>query len=117
MFYLRDIPPISTGGPDIREPRIYYGEETSNYVIVKGGTPEFDYPKGKDNIYAPYDGTGGVPIGGILRRNLFAWHFGDLNLLLSRYITGASLIMIRRDIQEQARAIAPFLASTTIRIW
>ncbi|MGB8073645.1 MAG: UPF0182 family protein, partial [Pseudolabrys sp.] len=65
LFYLRDIPPISTGGPDIREPRIYYGEETSNYVIVKGGTPEFDYPKGKDNIYVPYDGTGGVPIGGI----------------------------------------------------
>jgi uncharacterized membrane protein (UPF0182 family) len=109
LFYLRDIPPISTGGPDIREPRIYYGEETSNYVIVKGGTPEFDYPKGKDNIYVPYNGTGGVPIGGILRRNLFAWHFGDLNLLLSRYITGASRIMIRRDIQEQARAIAPFL--------
>ncbi|MGA7086571.1 MAG: UPF0182 family protein, partial [Pseudolabrys sp.] len=109
LFYLRDIPPISTGGPDIREPRIYYGEETSNYVIVKGGTPEFDYPKGKDNIYVPYDGTGGVPIGGILRRNLFAWHFGDLNLLLSRYITGASRIMIRRDIQEQARSIAPFL--------
>ena len=109
LFYLRDIPPISTGGPDIREPRIYYGEETSNYVIVKGSTPEFDYPKGKDNIYAAYDGTGGVPIGGILRRNLFAWHFGDLNLLLSSYITGASRIMIRRDIQEQARAIAPFL--------
>ena len=109
LFYLRDIPPISTGGPDIREPRIYYGEETSNYVIVKGSTPEFDYPKGKDNIYATYDGTGGVPIGGILRRNLFAWHFGDLNLLLSSYITGASRIMIRRDIQEQARAIAPFL--------
>ena len=109
LFYLRDIPPISTGGPDIREPRIYYGEETGNYVIVKGGTPEFDYPKGKDNIYAAYDGTGGVPIGGILRRNLFAWHFGDLNLLLSSYITGASRIMIRRDIQERARAIAPFL--------
>ena len=109
LFYLRDIPPISTGGPDIREPRIYYGEETNNYVIVKGGTPEFDYPKGKDNIYAAYDGTGGVPIGGILRKNLFAWHFGDINLLLSSYITNASRIMIRRDIQEQARAIAPFL--------
>ena len=109
LFYLRDIPPISTGGPDIREPRIYYGQETSNYVIVKGSTPEFDYPKGKDNIYAAYDGTGGIPIGGILRKNLFAWHFGDLNLLLSSYITGASRIMIRRDIQERARAIAPFL--------
>ena len=61
--YLRDIPPVATGGPEIREPRIYYGEETDNYVMVKGSTPEFDYPKGKDNVYAAYDGTGGVPGG------------------------------------------------------
>ena len=109
VFYLRDIPPISTGGPEIREPRIYYGEETDTYVLVKGSTPEFDYPKGKDNIYATYDGTGGIPIGGILRKNLFAWYFGDINLLLSSYITGESRIMIRRDIRERVRTIAPFL--------
>jgi len=110
VFYLRDIPPVSTGGPEIREPRIYYGEETNSYVIVRGSTPEFDYPKGKENIYAAYDGTGGVPIGGILRKNLFAWHFGDINLLLSSYITDDSRIMIHRDIQEQVRAITPFLS-------
>jgi uncharacterized protein len=110
VFYLRDIPPVSTGGPEIREPRIYYGEETNSYVIVRGSTPEFDYPKGKDNIYAAYGGTGGVPIGGILRKNLFAWHFGDINLLLSSYITDDSRIMIRRDIQEQVRTITPFLS-------
>ena len=109
LFYLRDIPPVATGGPDIREPRIYYGEETDNYVIVKGSTPEFDYPKGKDNIYAAYDGTGGVPIGGFLRKNLFAWHFSDINLLLSSYITGDSRIMIHRVIQDRVRTIAPFL--------
>jgi uncharacterized membrane protein (UPF0182 family) len=110
VFYLRDIPPVSTGGPEIREPRIYYGEETDSYVIVRGSTPEFDYPKGKENTYAAYDGTGGVPIGGILRKNLFAWHFGDINLLLSNYITDDSRIMIHRDIQEQVRAITPFLS-------
>jgi uncharacterized membrane protein (UPF0182 family) len=109
VFYLRDIPPIWTGGPEIREPRIYYGEETDGYVIVKGSTPEFDYPKGKENIYATYDGSGGIPIGGILRRNLFAWYFGDINLLLSSYITGESRIMIRRLIRERIGAIAPFL--------
>src|SRR6516164_205778 len=109
LFYLRDIPPVASGGPEIREPRIYYGEETDSYVIVKGSTPEFDYPKGKDNIYAAYDGTGGVPVGGIARRILFAWHFNDVNLLLSSYITGDSRIMIRRNIQERVRTIAPFL--------
>ena len=109
LFYLRDIPPVATGGPEIHEPRIYYGEETDDYVIVKGSTPEFDYPKGKDNIYATYHGTGGIPIGGIARKVLFAWYFNDVNLLLSSYIIDSSRIMIRRNIRERVRTIAPFL--------
>ena len=52
LFYLRDIPPIADGGPKIHEPRIYFGEQSDDYVIVKGSTPEFDFPKGKDNVYA-----------------------------------------------------------------
>jgi uncharacterized protein len=110
LLYLRDIPPVSHGGPDIREPRIYYGKETDDYVIVKGSVPEFDYPKGKDNVYAAYDGSGGVPLSGMLRRLIFAHHFGDVNLLLSDYITDASRIMIRRNIQKRVRTIAPFLS-------
>jgi len=109
LFYLRDIPPIADGGPEIREPRIYYGEETDTYVIVKGSTPEFDYPKGTDNVYAAYDGAGGVPLGGVALRFLFSWYFRDVNLLLSSYITDDSRILIRRSIQERASAIAPFL--------
>ena len=109
LLYLHDIPPIATGGPEIREPRIYYGETVESYVIVKGSTPEFDYPKGKDNAYAAYDGTGGVPIGGTGRRALFAYHFSDANLMLSSYITDDSRIMIHRDIQERVHTIAPFL--------
>ncbi len=109
LFYLQDIPPVSTGGPPIRESRIYYGEETDNYVIVKGTAPEFDYPKGKDNVYGSYDGTGGAPVGGIIRRALFAWYFKDTNLLLTSYITGDSRIMFRRTIQERVQTIAPFL--------
>jgi uncharacterized protein len=109
FFYLRDIPPVADGGPQIREPRIYYGEEPDNYVIVKGSTPEFDYPKGKDNAYAAYDGTGGVPIGAMVWRGLFAFYFNDPNLVLSSYITTDSRIMIRRNIEERVRTIAPFL--------
>jgi uncharacterized protein len=110
LFYLRDIPPVASGGPEVREPRIYFGEETDTYVIVKGTTPEFDYPKGKDNIYAFYNGSGGIPVGGLARKALFAWHFGDINLLLTRYIADASRIMIRRNIRERVSTIAPFLS-------
>jgi uncharacterized membrane protein (UPF0182 family) len=109
VFYLRDIPPVAHGGPKIDEPRIYYGEESDDYVIVKGSTPEFDYPKGKDNVYAEYDGVGGIPIGATLRRTLFAYYFNDPNLLLSSYITDDSRIMIRRNIRERMQTIAPFL--------
>lgn len=108
-LYLRDIPPVATGGPPIREPRIYFGEGDSPYAIVKGSTPEFDYPKGDSNVYAYYDGRDGVPVGSLARRLLFSWYYGDINLLFSEYITGQSRIMLHRNIQERVRTIAPFL--------
>src|SRR5712671_5285026 len=109
IFYLQDIPPVASGGPAVREPRIYFGERTDSYVIVKGSTPEFDYPKGKDNVYAAYDGLGGVSVGGAARKSLFAWYFDDPNILLSSYITGGSRILFRRNIRDRVRTIAPFL--------
>ena len=109
IFYLKDIPPISTRGPPITEPRIYFGQGSPGYVIVKTGTPEFDYPKGKDNVYARYDGADGVPIGGIGWRALFAWQMDDLNILLSDYITSESRILLHRNIKDRVGTIAPFL--------
>ncbi|HUA51263.1 MAG TPA: UPF0182 family protein [Candidatus Sulfotelmatobacter sp.] len=109
FYYLQDIPPVATGGPTVREPRIYFGEETDDYVVVKGSVPEFDYPKGKDNIYGNYAGKDGVSVGNYAMRALFAWYFGDVNLLLSRYVTSDSRILFRRTIQERVAQIAPFL--------
>jgi uncharacterized protein len=109
IFYLKDIPPVAAGGPPITEPRIYFGQNGAGYVIVKGATPEFDYPKGKDNAYTSYDGADGIPIGGTAWRSLFAWYFGDVNILLSGYITGESKILLHRNIEDRVRTIAPFL--------
>ncbi len=109
IFYLQDIPPVATGGPPVTEPRIYFGEADAPYVIVKSSTPEFDYPRGNDNVYRRYDGADGVPIGGFARRALFAWYFSDPNILLSQYVTPESRIMFHRNIQERVHAIAPFL--------
>jgi uncharacterized membrane protein (UPF0182 family) len=108
-FYLKDIPPVANGGPEITEPRIYFGQGMAGYVIVKGSTPEFDYPRGKDNVYASYDGADGVPIGGAFWRSLFAWQYDDVNILLSNYITSASRIIFHRDITDRIETIAPFL--------
>ena len=110
VFYLQDIPPVATGGPAVGEPRIYFGEGDAPYVIVKGSTPEFDYPRGNNNVYRAYTGSDGVSIGGIAKRALFAWYFGDPNILLSQYVTADSRIMFRRNIQERVRTLAPFLS-------
>ncbi|SDQ98039.1 hypothetical protein SAMN05519103_00294 [Rhizobiales bacterium GAS113] len=109
ILYLQDIPPIASGGPAVREPRIYFGQATDSYVIVKTSTPEFDFPQGKDNVYAAYDGAGGVSVGDAASRSLFAWYFDDPNILLSSYLTDSSRILFRRNIQDRVRTIAPFL--------
>src|SRR5258708_7843765 len=109
IFYLQDTPPLATGGPAISEPRLYFGQAEERYAIVKGSTPEFDYPKGKDNVYAAYDGADGVAIGDTVRRGLFSWYYGDPNILLTEYITSESRILLHRNIQDRVRTIAPVL--------
>jgi uncharacterized protein len=108
-FYLKDIPPVARGGPMIQEPRLYFGQGDTGYVIVKSSTPEFDYPKGKDNVYAAYGGADGVAIGGMAPRSLFAWHYSDANIVLTSYITGESRILLHRNIQDRVSTVAPFL--------
>lgn len=109
IFYLRDIPPVAAGGPAISEPRLYFGQGHERYAIVKGSTPEFDYPKGKDNVYASYDGADGVPIGDPSWRSLFSWYYADPSILFSGYITDESRILFHRNIQDRVQTIAPTL--------
>ena len=106
---VKDIPPVSNGGPQVTEPRIYFGEGADSYIIVKGSKPEFDYPKGDNNVYTAYSGSDGVAIGGFGNRLLYSWYFGDVNILLSQYVTPESRIVFRRNIQQRIGQIAPFL--------
>ncbi len=104
-FYLYDIPPKGVLRIDV--PQIYYGELTDDYVVVKTLQPEFDYPLGEKNVFTHYNGSGGVELSGA-RRLLFAMRFGDVNLLLSEYITDESRIMLHRSIKERVRTLMPF---------
>ena len=118
IFYLQDIPPVASGGPAIREPRIYFGQGANSYVIVNGSTPEFDYPKGKDNVYGTYKGADGVAVGGMARRALFAWYFDDLNILLTDYITSESRILIpSQHPKSRSRQSPRSSASTMTPMW
>ncbi len=105
---IRDLPPVSRGVA-VTRPEIYYGEQTTDYVIVKTKTQEFDYPKGDSNVYTTYDGDGGVPIRSFFRRLLFAAAFKDPQILFTRYLTPDSRIMFYRPVHIRVKKIAPFL--------
>jgi uncharacterized membrane protein (UPF0182 family) len=76
---------------------------------VNTGIKEFDYPKGNQNVYASYQGTGGIPIDSIWKRLLFAWTQKDINILLTGYLKPESRIQIWRGVQERVAQVAPFL--------
>jgi uncharacterized membrane protein (UPF0182 family) len=109
VFYLKDIPPISNVGLQLRQSGIYFGEEPDNYVVVKANTPEFDYARGADNVFGYYQADAGIPLHGLLRRLLFSYFFHDVNLLVTTTLTPQSAILIRRNIQTRVAQLAPFL--------
>lgn len=110
VFFIKDIPPASSISLKVTRPEIYYGQLSNNYCLVRTGAKEFDYPSGEDNVYSVYQGSGGVSVGGLWRRLLFALHFGNANILLSGYIQPASRIMIYRRVLDRVQALAPFLS-------
>ena len=107
-FFVQDVPP--KGSIEISRPEIYYGENTSNYVIVNTKQAEFDHPTVEDvPVYVRYQGKGGVRLSSLLRRLAYAWQLGDVNILISGQITPESKLQYSRDIQERVNKVAPFL--------
>ncbi len=104
--------PIESTAPEIKvtRPQIYFGQETNSDVYVKTKQKEFDFPQGESNTYTSYEGTGGIAVGGGLRRLLLAWAVGDLaKLPFSDDVSSESRVMIHRNIREIVNGIAPFL--------
>jgi uncharacterized membrane protein (UPF0182 family) len=117
IFTLADIPPDGEPVLEGNGQRIYYGEGpdgNSEFVLVNSGARELDFQgtasDDQEQVLAPpYEGDGGISIGGLLQRALFAWRFRDVNLLISDLVTGDSRIMIYRDLSERVPKAAPFL--------
>lgn len=108
-YILDNIPARSKFGLNVTRPEIYYGKSMRGYRIVATHVKEFDYPKGNDNVYTSYAGTGGIPLDSFWKRMLFAWTQGDVNILLTSYLGPESRIQIWRRVRERVAQIAPFL--------
>ena len=53
---VRNLPPVSSeGAPEIAQPRIYFGERPSGYIVVGAQDDEFDYPTGSSDAVGHLD--------------------------------------------------------------
>jgi uncharacterized membrane protein (UPF0182 family) len=113
-FLVQDVPP-KTDQPDFQlsdaGQRVYFGERSDvPFVVVNTGAGELDYQSGNQQQQAPvYTGRGGIQVGGVMGKLLFAWRFKDVNLLISGLIHNDSRVMIFRSLKERIPKPAPFL--------
>ncbi len=118
VLWIRDLPPVSTAhAPEISQPRIYFGETSTDYVILGAKQAEFDYPSGTagqdgeadaGTVYR-WTGDSGIKLDSTLTRLLFAARFRDLNLLISDQVTAESQLLFHRSLGDRLPRIAPFL--------
>jgi hypothetical protein len=113
---ISNLPPVSTGGaPKITQPRIYFGERPSSYIVVGARQAEFDYPTGESDTggsvgtQTNWTGTTGIHLDNTLMRLLFGLRFRDLDLLISDQVTRDSQLLFHRSLSDRLSLIAPFL--------
>ena len=108
---LSNMPVQSTvKGLNVVRPEIYFGELTDTDVYVKTRQQEFDFPQGQTNSVTSYQGTGGIVLGGLMRRILLAAELDDLGKLpFSDDVNPQSRLLMRRNIRDRVATLAPFL--------
>jgi uncharacterized membrane protein (UPF0182 family) len=110
VLFIKNIPPESSADLRVTEPSIYFGELSNDHVFVGTRAREFHYPRGDDNVFRSYDGRGGVPLGSVVRKLMFASRFRSFKVLLSEDLTAESRIIYNRRIVDRVTTIAPFLS-------
>jgi uncharacterized membrane protein (UPF0182 family) len=95
---------------NVTRPEVYFGELTNTDVYVKTRQKEFNYPQGASNSLTSYEGTGGIVLGGFLRRIIIAFDRSDLaKLPFSDDVTPESRLLMRRNLTDRVTTLAPFL--------
>jgi uncharacterized membrane protein (UPF0182 family) len=111
QFAIGDVPPVSNSGlPTVVQPSIYFGLDNSGYVVANTKQPEINYQLTNGiNAETHYAGDGGVQLSSLFKRVMFAFRFGDPNLVISNQITSQSRLIFDRGVQARVSKAAPFL--------
>lgn len=91
------------------QPRIYYGEQTTQYSIVGGPQQELDYADDEGEKTYTYTGKSGVDLSGPINRAAYALTFGEPQIMYSGAIGDGSRVLYNRTPKERVEAVAPWL--------
>lgn len=108
VFSERNLPPEENLAGKY-QPRVYYGEKTTQYSIVGGPQQELDYADDEGEKTYTYTGKSGVSIGNMVNRAAYALTFGEPQFLYSSAIGDKSRILYDRTPKERVEAVAPWL--------
>ncbi|WP_353650780.1 UPF0182 family protein [Nakamurella sp. A5-74] len=97
----------------ISEPRIYYGQLTTDYSIVGSAAGDPARELETDSSTYTYQGSGGVSLGNLFQRLVFATNYSEMNFLFSSGINDNSKILYNRDPRTRVEKAAPFLTTDT----
>ena len=103
-------------GIKVDQPRIYYGPviagaaDGMDYAIT-GQTGDNPVEYDTDSSTYTYDGKGGVGIGNIFDRTMYAAKYRELNFLLSDRVGSESKLLYDRDPRERVEKVAPWLTT------
>lgn len=95
-------------GTKIKEPRLYYGENTNSNAIVNAkDIKEYDYPTSTlTNKENNYNGKGGIKLS-LLERIALAITKGSTELIFNNNIVENTKVLLNRQIIERAKKILP----------
>jgi uncharacterized protein len=116
VLWIQNVPLQETvsGLPAVRQPRLYFGELTSSWIVTHATTSEFDSSTADRDTAYRYAGPDGIPVGSGLKRLTLSWvleggipFFNRLNI--SQYIRPTSRVSLHRNIMERVQTLAPWL--------
>lgn len=104
------------GDDNSYQPRIYFGQSTTDYSIVGAGqgtaSVELDRPQGGDNSSDSkntFSGNGGPDVGNWFNRLAYSIKFQSTDLLLSDGVNSKSQILYDRTPVQRVQKVAPYL--------
>lgn len=114
-FYEGGIPSVGALGE--YEPRIYFGQNSTDYSIVgapEGSDPwELDYPDSKagqvNNTFPTDEVNAGPKIDSFMSKLLFSLKFGSEQIFFSDRVNDQSQILYDRTPRERVAKVAPYL--------